>query len=80
MEQKERELIFQTHDSVVRILEVLEGDSGVCERVKENSKKIVEHDNWIRRKDERGATLTWLFSLVGGSGTLGFILKLLKVI
>ena len=47
---------------------------GICDQVRENTVKIEYLDDWRQRKDERSATLTWIFGLVGGgSGVMALL-------
>lgn len=76
METRQGQLIIDTHTSVTRMLEILEGDDGICERVKANSHAIGELEKWTTKKDARSSTLAWIF---GGIGTVaGVVIAILQ--
>ena len=76
MQDSERKLMQDTHDDVVRIIEILEGDVGLCQRVQENSKTIAVHEERWTKFYERKKTLAWVWSSIGGGATVLAVLQL----
>ena len=75
VEGKLFDIAYKTSLAVERILEVLEGDVGLCDRVKENSGRIESIETRNTKSDARFRLISQVFLSTGGFAGVIAILK-----